>query len=176
MAKIDEERILIRVSLLIRDTVSAGNVTFLTPELISSVETYVADQLETTAGLGVVVEANDATSWSIVVPPPVPTYLLEISANVVSEGNSVTASITTTAVDDNTVLYWTASGTTANVDFDGNVNYGTVNIFDNQGVFTVGARVDGQAENVETFVLQLRTVSNIGNIVATSQTITVANV
>ena len=109
MAKIDEERILVRVSLLIRDTISAGNVSFITPELISSIEDHVRNELATTVNLqGVVVEANDATTWSIVVPPPVPTYEILLSANVVSEGNSISAFVQTSAVDDNTILYWTA--------------------------------------------------------------------
>lgn len=174
MAKIDEERILVRVSLLIRDTVSASNVTFVTPALITSLENYVRTELANTSNLeGVIVEADNATSWTITVPPPVPLYSVALSGNIVSEGNSITAFVTTSAVDDNTVLYWTATGATANVDFTGNVDNGSFTIINNSGSFNVGARVDDATEGTEVFALQIRTFAANGNVVATSANISV---
>lgn len=176
MAKIDEERILVRVSLLIRDTVSPSNITFITPTLISSLENYVRNELDNVSNLsGVIVEADNATDWNITVPPPIPTYTIGLSANTVSEGNSITAGITTTAVDDNTILYWTTTGATANVDFAGNANSGSFTITNNFGTFNVSASIDGASEGPEVFALEIRTFAANGNVVATSANITVTD-
>ena len=71
MAKIDEEKLLIRISYLIRDTVSVANTTFVTETLRSDVESYVASQF---AGIdGVVVEVDDLTNSGLQIPIPTPT-------------------------------------------------------------------------------------------------------
>lgn len=174
MAKIDEERILVRVSLLIRDTVSPSNITFITPTLISSLENYVRTELANSSNLdGVIVEADNATTWNITVPPPVPQYNIALSGNTISEGNSITATVTTSAVDDNTILYWTTTGTTANIDFAGNANNGSFTIINNSGTFTVNAIADGVVEGTEVFALQIRTFAANGNVVATSANISI---
>jgi hypothetical protein len=180
MAKIDEERILVRVSLLIRDTASVGNITIVSPQLIQDVEEYVANQIATnfTGIEGIIVEARDATSWSITVPPLVPTYSVSPSVTTVAEGNSVVFSITTTAVDDATTLYWTVLGHSANlanIDFGGNLNSGSVTINDNSGNITLTPVADGTVETNEIFALQLRTVSIGGNVVATSANVTITD-
>jgi hypothetical protein len=56
MAKIDEEQILLRFSLLVRDTESLSNVTLATEELRSSVEEYAQNLF--TGETNVIVEAN----------------------------------------------------------------------------------------------------------------------
>lgn len=178
MAKIDEERILVRVSLLIRDTSSVSNVTIISPDLIANVEAYVTDQLADINLLGVVVEARDATNWSITVPPIVPTYTIAQSTNRVTEGNSVIFSFDTTAVEDNTTLYWTVLGRSANlanIDFGGNLNSGTINIFNNFGNLILTPVTDGTVETDEIFALQLRTISTSGNVVATSGNVTITD-
>lgn len=63
MAKIDEERLLVRFSTLIRDSGNVSNITLITPEVISNVESVATQVIEAalfTANLDiqVIVEAN----------------------------------------------------------------------------------------------------------------------
>lgn len=63
MAKIDEERLLVRFSTLIRDTDSTANITLINSNLISNVEAVAqavveAALLEANLDIQVIVEAN----------------------------------------------------------------------------------------------------------------------
>jgi len=67
MAKIDEERMLVRLSLLIRDTDTISNVTFVTSNLVSTLESYVTSLYADTGIEGLIVEVNDVTTgWTVV--------------------------------------------------------------------------------------------------------------
>lgn len=72
MAKIDEERILVKVSLLIRDDGNISAVNLISSNVVSQVEGYIASLYD---GLdAVIVEAYNATDYYIsTTQPPPPT-------------------------------------------------------------------------------------------------------
>ncbi len=120
----------------------------------------------TVKGLGgVLLQTEDAPSYTIIP-----------SSTLVNEGTTVTFTITTTAIPDNTTLYYTTTGTAESTDFTDNTLTGSVVINNNTATitktlvndFTVG-------EGVETFALQLRETSVSGNIVATSSTVSITD-
>ena len=174
MAQIDEERLLVKVSLLIRDTASVSTTTFITPQLIADTEAFVATQLAGVTGL--IVEVTDITGSNITLPTtPTPSYSVSTSANTVSEGNSVTFTVTTTNVINGTNLYWTTTGTVANVDLTGNVNSGSFTITNSTGNVVITPSNDTLTEGSETFALQIRTDSISGTVVATSANVTISD-
>jgi plastocyanin len=123
----------------------------------------------------VMVTHDNATIWkaSLTIASTVtPTYSITPSATAINEGGSVTFSITTSNVG-STTLYWTNAGTTAAADFSGGQNSGTVAITNNSGSLVRAIASDALVEGGETIVLQLRTGSTSGPIVATAQTVTV---
>lgn len=103
---------------------------------------------------------------------PAPTYAIAPSASSVNEGQSVTFTVTTTDFG-NGILYWDNVGTATSSDFTDGVNAGTVNITNNSGTFTRTLINDGISEGVETIVMQLRTTSNEGTLVAVASTVNV---
>lgn len=171
MARIDEERILVRVSLLIRDDSNVNVTTLLTANTILATEEFVSG-LVTNLANGIIVEATNITGSTIVIPP---TYAIAASANTVTEGNSVTFTVTTTNVTSGTSLYWTNAGTASATDFTGNTNSGSVFINGNSGLISIAARADTTSEGPETIVIQLRTDGVSGPIVALSETVTISD-
>jgi len=111
-----------------------------------------------------------------------PTYTFTAPAtSTVVEGNTITYSITTTDVGSAT-LYFTieaVSGTVNNADFSSPVNAvsagGAVSITNNAGTFTL-TLADDLTSETESFLVRLRTGSTSGPIVATSNTITTADI
>ena len=71
------------------------------------------------------------------------------------------------------VLYWSNIGTTSGNDFSDGLNSGTVVVTDGVGTFTVLLKNDILLEGTENIVMRVRTDSNVGPIVATSQVIPV---
>lgn len=173
MAQIDEERLLVKVSLLIRDASSVTSQTFITPQLITDTEAFVATQLAGVSGL--IVEVSDITGSNIALPvSSAPTYAVSSTANTVSEGNSVVFIVSTTNVLNGTELYYTTtSSNVANIDFSGNVNSGSLIITNNLGGIALTANSDLTTEGSEVFALQIRTGSVSGNVVATSANVTI---
>lgn len=108
------------------------------------------------------------------VGPGTVTYTITPSTTSVAEGGSVTFTVNTTNVG-NATLYWSNSGTTSGADFTDGLMVGSVSIVNNQGSFTRQIATDSLAEGNETIVMQLRTGSTAGTIVATSSTVTVTN-
>ena len=104
-----------------------------------------------------------------------PTYAVTTAGNVtdVNEGSSVTFNVTTTNIADGTTLYYRTQSTRRD-DFS-NADYsGGFTITNNQGSFTVTPLADGTTESGnENFYYQIRTGSISGNIVATTDTITI---
>lgn len=93
MAKIDEERILLKVSLLIRDDGNISTVNLINANVVSLVETYVAS-LYTDLD-AVIVEAYNATEYYIsTTQPPTPTTT---AAPTTTTTTSAPATTTTTA-------------------------------------------------------------------------------
>lgn len=105
-----------------------------------------------------------------------PSYTILPSSTLVNEGSTVTFTVTTTAIPDNTTLYYTTTGTAEAADFSDNTLTGSVVINNNTATitktivndFTVG-------EGAETFALQLRETSVSGTIVATSSTVSITD-
>ena len=102
-------------------------------------------------------------------------YAITPNTSTINEttGNTVSYSVTTTNTADNTVLYWTNSGTTVAADFSDSVSNGSVTITNNSGTFTRSIIAESVTEGSETIILSLRTGSNTGPIVAVATTVTV---
>jgi alpha-tubulin suppressor-like RCC1 family protein len=102
-------------------------------------------------------------------------YALTPNTSTINEttGNTVSYSVTTTNTADNTVLYWTNSGTASSSDFSDSVSNGTVTITNNSGTFTRSVIAESVTEGSETIILSLRTGSNTGPIVAVATTVTI---
>lgn len=115
------------------------------------------------------VTVNDSTS------PTNPTYSVTPSTTSVSEGSTVTFNVATTNVGSAT-LYWTNAGTTTGADFVGGANSGSFAVTNNAGSFSVTIATDALMESVETLIIQIRTVSTSGSVVATASTVNVNNV
>ena len=104
------------------------------------------------------------------------TYLLYGFSTIptsINEGASGTFNVTTVGVPNGTTLYWT-------VNFAGNLNSsdfpsssGNFTINNNAGSFSITITADATTEGAETFTVSLRTDSVSGNVVATSNAVTI---
>jgi hypothetical protein len=101
-----------------------------------------------------------------------PTYSVTANRISVDENGSVSYTVTTTNVPNNTILYWSISGVSAS-DFTDNTLTGTVVINNNLGSIFRTVTPDFITEGTEAFTLYLRANSTSGSIVATSQSVTV---
>lgn len=104
-----------------------------------------------------------------------PTYSISASPLTINEPGAVTFSVTTQYVPNGTTLYWTTEyddSRFTSSDFSPSTGTVTVNSV-GTGTFNVGILADGFTEGTETFKVRLRTGSLSGNIVATSQTVTI---
>lgn len=102
--------------------------------------------------------------------------ILSVSANVssVAEGNLVAFTITTANVPNNANVYFSVFPVTANVTADDfTANTGKITITNNAATFALKANADTSLmdETGETFKLQVRTNSPVGNIVYTTANI-----
>jgi hypothetical protein len=104
-----------------------------------------------------------------------PTYAVTESVASVEEGASVTFAVATTNVANGTTLYWTNSGTTTGADFTDGENSGSFTITGNSGSIVRTLLLDAVASESETVILQIRTGSTLGTLVATSGTVTVVD-
>jgi hypothetical protein len=108
-------------------------------------------------------------------PSSEPSYTVTPSATSVNEGSIVTFVVNTTNVADATDLYWTlgtVSGTISTNDFTTSIN-GSLTINSDTGNTNVTIKNDIKTEGSETFVLQIRTDSVSGPVVATSSHVTI---
>ena len=102
-------------------------------------------------------------------------YSISPNASAVNEGDTITYTITTVGVADGTTLYWTNSGTTVGADFTGSANSGSFTVTGGSATFTRVLANDYLTEGTETVVVDIRTGSTSGPIVATSGTVSVAD-
>ena len=100
-------------------------------------------------------------------------YSVSPNVSSVNEGSSVTWTITTTNIPNGTTLYWTNSGTTNGSDFSDSLNSGTITISGNSGSFSKTLTNDVATEGTETIIIQIRTGSTSGTVVATSSAVSV---
>jgi len=101
-------------------------------------------------------------------------YAVSPSTTAITEGQSVTFTVTTTNVANGTTLYWTNSGTTVASDFGG-TNSGSLTITNNTGSVTLTSSNEAAYEGSETLIFQLRITSTSGTVVATAATVTVTD-
>lgn len=103
-------------------------------------------------------------------------YSISQDKTSVDEGSSVTFTVTTFNVPDGTTLYWTTntvSGIINSSDFTDNVTSGDFTITNRSGTVIRTLANDITTEGSESFQLQIRTESISGDIVATSDTVTI---
>ena len=134
-------------------------------------ETFKA-RLLTGSSAGSVVATSASISISDTSKTP-PTYSITPNVYTINEGDTVSFNITTTNVDNNTLLYYDVINTsTVSGDFTGNIS-GSVTIVNNKGLFSIVAKNDFTTEFTETFKLNLRAGSSAGSIVSTSASISI---
>ena len=123
-------------------------------------------------------EAGDLLINNVYAPPPAsggtPTYSVSASTSSVVEGASVSFTVTTTNVGSAT-LYWTNAGTTTGTDFSDGQNSGSISVVSNSGYFSRTLVNDGISDSGETVVIQIRTGSTSGTVVATASTVSVTD-
>jgi PKD repeat protein len=93
---------------------------------------------------------------------------------VLNEGNNIVFSVTSPAASG--TMYWTIDSVTGNIDagdFTGGATSGSVAISNRQGSFTISVRADQKTEGEESFLVNLRTTSTSGPIVAKSKVVVV---
>jgi hypothetical protein len=105
-------------------------------------------------------------------PPASVVYQITPSVVVMDEGTPVTFNISTANFGNGT-LYWTNSGTVSDTDFTDGLNSGSVTVNGNIGSFTKNIVNDFTTETNETIIINLRTGSTSGPIVATAATVSV---
>lgn len=103
-----------------------------------------------------------------------PTYQVVPSVTSVNEGSSVTWTVTTTGLDDGTVLYYTIDGGVGNNDMT-TVTNGQLTINGNTGTFSRTFVNDQLTEGNETVIARLRSGSISGTVIATSATVTLVD-
>jgi hypothetical protein len=154
---------------------NAGSVsmTLVNDSLTEGAQTIIF-RLRTGSVSGTIVATAATVTVADTSVPTTPTYSITPSATTVNEGQTVTFNIATTNVANGT-LYWTNAGTTTGADFSGGANSGTVSISSNSGSITRTLLNDVALEGNETIIIQLRTGSTSGTVVATSSTVTVSD-
>lgn len=122
------------------------------------------DKIFTVKGLGgVLLQVEDAPSYSI-----------SQSATLVNEGDTVTFTVTTTAIPNGTVIYYTVDGTVESADFTDNTMSGSLTINNNSAILTKTLSSDFTVEEgSEIFSIDIRTDNLTGTVVASSNDITI---
>ena len=110
-----------------------------------------------------------------------PSYTIGVSTTTVNEGGSVNFTLNTVNVGDGTTLYYSTGGSMEAADFSNNSLTGSFSIVGTgatTGIATVTRTIanDILTEGNESFTFVVRTNSTSGTVVATSSTITVADV
>ena len=101
-------------------------------------------------------------------------YTVTANTSTTNEGTTVSYHVTTTNVPNNSIIYWTNSGSTSAADFSGGANSGSITIQNSSADFSLVISNDQLTEGPENIQVELRTGSVAGPIVATSA-VTVVN-
>jgi plastocyanin len=155
-----------------------NNVGYVTRTLKNDLQTEGSEtiilEIRTSSVVGpIVATAPDVTVIDSSTGSVIASYAISPSASFVNEGGTINYTVTTSNVADGTNLYWTNSGTTVDVDFTDNSNNGFVGINSGTGVISRTLKNDLLTEGTETVILQLRTNSIIGSVVAVASTVTI---
>ena len=123
-------------------------------------------------GYGLAFEPNFEVARNIInnkIKRSPPTYTITKSREIVDEGQQITFLITTENVKDNTIFYWTLSGTNiTSGDITGGQLSGTTVISNSTASVTVTLALDSLTEGNEILVFELRKRSVSGPIVASA--------
>jgi len=129
-------------------------------------------QLLTGSINGVLVATADTVTISDTSVTPV-SYSITPNSSSQNEGSPVVFTVTTTGVLDGTMLYWINVGTTAANDFPNDVNNGSFAIVGGTASITRSATADLTTEGPETVIIELRSDSVNGPLLATSSAVTI---
>lgn len=127
-------------------------------------------------GLGISISAGGSSP-----PPgggPTPTYAISPNITSVNEGGTVRFTVTTTNVTNGTTLYWTVETVEGRLlpdDFSDSSVDGSITINSGSAIIDRTLAEDVQTDGDEIFAVALRTSSIEGNIVATSDPVTVVD-
>ena len=138
------------------------NLTVTRDKLYEATETFVINLRR--GGINGVIAAS---SSSVTILPTTSVYTIVANKAIVSEGSSVIFTITTTDVQNGTILYYSTSS-----DADFNDPTGQVTINSNTGQFTLNVKSDLIFEGTELFTVTLKTGSQNGTTILTSGSIT----
>lgn len=114
------------------------------------------------------------TATTVNITDSAATYSIAPSAGTVVEGSAMTWTVTTTSVQNGTTLYWTLSGTADSTDISGGTTSGSVVINSDTGSFGVTTQAKNTFDS-RTMIMQLRTGSISGTVVATAATVSITN-
>ena len=117
-----------------------------------------------------------ATSSQVTIGDVAQTVSIAPSVTTVDEGQQVTFTITSTGYSPTSTFYYDIVGTTTAGDFTDNTLTGTFSTTNNAYSLIKVITSDNISDDGETFVVNIRTGSNSGTIVATSPTITINDV
>lgn len=117
----------------------------------------------------------DLLNASVPTGPVIPTAGYAVVPNVVSvtNGGIVTYTVSTTNVANGTVLYWTNSGTTVGSNFVSGANSGSFTVVGGTATITRTLVTNLNIQGNRTLILNLRTESVAGLVVATAATVAV---
>ena len=144
--------------------------------LTSTCQMYIASGANVAIPYPTVEVSGSGWSYTSAYVTPPPTYSVSPSATLANEGNTVTYTVNTSGVANGTVLYWTNSGTTSAQDFTSNTNSGSFTVSADLGSIVIQLSSDLITEGPETIILQIRTGSILGPVVATSSIVTITDI
>ena len=157
-------------------TINSNSGTFNVPVVSDSTtegsETFTVE-IRTTSTSGAIV----ATLPSVTVNDTsiATSYTISTASTEVDEGSSLVCTVTTTGVSDGSTRYWSINHITTNSS-DFTSTSGSFTINNNSATFSISAANDTNNESDETFSVQIRSVSVIGPVLDTSNTITLNNI
>lgn len=102
-------------------------------------------------------------------------YAVYPNTSLVNEGDTVFYTVSTIGLADNTVLYWTNSGSLTAQDFASNTATGSFTVTNNRSGFAVNLSQDMVTDGIETLIIQVRSGSISGTVVATAPTVYVSD-
>jgi len=122
--------------------------------------------------------ANETTfaEQQAILQNAIPFISISQNAVFVNEGGSVVFTVTTPSVRADMNLFFTTTGTASASDFTDNTLLGSFGMSDGVAQLTRSITLDFVSDPGETFVIEIRTGSTSGPIVATSSTVTITNI
>jgi len=100
-------------------------------------------------------------------------YVFTTTPATIDEGSSGTFNVTTTNVANATTIYWKVVNISTDGLFDFTSNSGSTTVINDVASFYVTPYADSRTEGNETFQVEIRKISLSGNIVATSNVVTI---